>query len=172
MAATLTSTVSASVQWSYATALSTLVNPTVQGGFTYSGSTTNGTGAAGTADLIYALQTTIAGGGNTTFDLAGSLADWFGTTISMVRVKTIFCALSTATTASSIAFGNATNPLINWISAATSTIKILNGGCFLLASTGATGYAVTAATGDIVKILNNDGSNTATINVVFIGSSA
>ncbi len=40
----------------------------------------------------------------------------------------------------------------------------------MLACTDATGYAVTTTTGDILKIVNIDGVNSATVNVVIIGA--
>lgn len=173
--ATLTSfSVKMQINWQYDLASTGLTNPnTNTNGFNVNLSTVNGTGAAGTANLIYAVQITIAGGGNTTINVNSSpVSDWFGATIVMARVKFFFINLTTATSASSIAVGNAAAPIVNWISAPTSTIAINNGGVWLQGDTGATGYAVTTTTHDVLKVLNNDGSNTATLNLVLVGSTA
>lgn len=176
MAATLTAVVSASINWTYTNTptgstsgqLSTINSNTV----TYSYSLSSGTGALGTADLLYVLSTTIAASSSVSADLVGTAVDAFGTTLSMARVKFMFLKHTSDTTATDISFGNATNPMVNWISAATSTVKIYNNGIFLIGSPSATSYALTGGSADAVKILNNDSSNTATVNLVIIGSSA
>lgn len=171
ISATLRATVKASVSWDYELALTGSLTSLIQGQFSYSKELTNGTGAAGTANLIYAVQTTIAGGGNTTLDFAGSLSDWFGTTITMARLKYLYINLTTDTTASSITVGNATNPLALF-SAGTATISIRNGGILFLGCSDATGIAISGGSTDELKIVNADGSNTATINLAAIGSTA
>lgn len=166
-------TVTAGVAWQYSNA-ATGLNATVnQNSFNYTATTTNGTGASGTANLIYALQTTIAGGGNLVINVSASpVTDWFGANIVMARVKFFFISLLTTTTASSVSVGNAANPIINWIAGTTPTIKINNGGVWLQGDPGGTAYPVTASTGDNLKILNNDGSNTATLQIAIVGSTA
>jgi hypothetical protein len=171
MSATLTANVSAGVSWTYATALSGGITPTAQSSFTYNKSITNGTGAAGTADLIYAVQGTLAGGANTTLDFAGSLTDFFGTTITMARLKFLFVHLTTDTTSTGLTIGNASSPL-GLFSAGTATHTIGNGGIFLIGNSGATGIAITGGSTDGLKLLNADGTNTATYQIAAIGSSA
>src|SRR5947207_268332 len=131
MATTLTtSTIQAKLTWDYENVDAVMGNTVNANSDNYSTSMTQGTGAAGTADLLYAKSLTIAGGGNTTLDLAGSLTDAFGNVLTMARVKVIKIQLTTDTTASAIAIGNGTNPFINWISPSTGTISVRNGGCF------------------------------------------
>lgn len=173
MAAELTATVKASISWSYVKAVTGLSTDSENANtLSYSKALTNGTGAVGTADLIYVVQSSIAASGNVSYDLAGSLTDFFGTTITMARVKFLYVNLTSDTTGSSVSIGNATNPLANWISTATETVKIFNDGVFLIGSGSATGYAVSAGSADAVKVLNNDGSNVSTVNFCAIGSSA
>lgn len=163
--------VTAGVQWDmYNTAVG--FTTTNVSSLTYSKTLTNGTGANGTADLLYAATYTIAGAGTQNVDVAGSLTDFFGNSIAMARVKFMMVKLASTTTATDISFGNHAAPLINWISAATSTVKIYNDGIFLIGGGGATQYAVTATTADGLKILNNDATNSATVNLVVVGSSA
>lgn len=139
--------------------------------FTYSKNYTNGTAAAGTADLIYGAQGTLAGAASVTLDFSGGVTDAFGDTITMARLKHLFIHLTTDTTSTGLTVGNATNP-INLFSAATATISIRNGGIFLIGDTGATGIPLGAAASDALKLLNADGTNTATYVIGAIGSSA
>lgn len=171
MAATLAASYSANINWTYTNALTGSINSTNSNGFSYTKSITNGTAAAGTADLIYAVSGTIAGGASTSPDFVGGLSDWFGTTITMARLKVLFIHLTTDTASTGLTIGNGTNPLLLF-SAGSATHTIGNGGIFLIGNTGATGIAMTAATSDVLKLLNADGAVTATYNLCAIGSSA
>lgn len=144
-------------------------------GVSYSATMTNGTGS-GAANKLFAKSYTIAASGNQSIDLAGSVTDFYGNTISFTKVKVIYVEHSTATTATTITVGvGGTNPFINWIkSAGTITtdqprVVVRNGGVFLLACTDGTGYPVTAGTGDILYLTNEDGTNSATVKVVVVG---
>lgn len=177
MATSLTvNSILAKVGWSFTSTVDGLTDSTSNvNNFTYTKSMTNGTGASASR-YIYAKQHTIAGGATLNLDLAGSLTDFYGTTITFTKVKVIYVELATTTTATSIKVGgHATAGLANWITSADTLdndqpgVVVRNGGCFLLACTDATGYAVTATTEDILSIVNQDGSNSATVNVCIIG---
>lgn len=170
MAKSLTATVSCGINFSFTNSLTGSLSPTISGGFTYTQSLSNGTGAANTADLVYAVQSTIAASGNTTIDLAGSLTDFFGATITMARVKYLLIRNTNDTTASSITVGNGTNAF-GMFNAATTTHSIRNNGFLAFGCPDATGIAVSAGTTDELKLLNADGTNTATYQVVIIGAS-
>ena len=163
--------VNASIQWELTNAVVGFTT-TNTGSLAYTKTITNGTGAIGTADMLYAATYTIAASGTQNLDVAGSVTDFFGNSIAMVRVKYMMVKHASTTTATDISFGNHAAPLINWISAATSTVKIYNDGVFLIGSGHGTSYAVTATTADGLKILNNDSSNSATVSIVVVGSSA
>lgn len=171
MAKTLSTSVSASISWNHTNVLTGSLNIVNANGFSYSKSTTSGTGAAGTADLVYTLQTTLAGAATTTIDVAGSVTDAFGATITMARIKFLFVHLTTDTTATHITLGNATNP-VALFSAGTATTTIRNGGILLRGGTGATGIAVAAGSTDELLFTNADASNTATLQIAIVGSSA
>lgn len=171
MATTLTLTAKASVSWDFENVLSTIGNTSNVNGFSYSKSFTNGT-AASMVDLLYVTNGTLAGSGTLNVDLAGSVADFFGTTITMARVKVMYLENTNDTTSTGISFGNHAAPLVNWISVGTTTVSIRNGGCFFLCAPDATAYAVTATTADGLKLTNADGSNTATYKLVVAGCSA
>ena len=170
MATSLTATVSASISWTFSNALTGSINTVNSNQWSYSKSTTNGTGAAGTADLIYAAAGTIAASATLNLDFAGSLASFFGTTITMARMKFLFLHHTTDTTATSLTIGNHANPLA--LTSGTDTISLRNGGILLFGDSGGTGIAITGGATDALKIVNADGANTATYNVCAIGGSA
>lgn len=144
----------------------------------YSVSLANGT-AVNQADLIYVATGTIAASGTLNLDLAGTLTDMFGNTITMARVKVIYVNLTTDTSATSLKVGgHATAGLANWITSAGTfgtdqpAVVVRNGGVLFLSAPDATAYAVTATTADILKLTNLDGANTATYKLAIVGASA
>lgn len=177
MATTLAiNTLRAAIGWNYSNSTSFGADTNNQGGITYTKTLTNGSGA-GNAQKIYVAAGTIAGAGTLNLDLAASLVDVFGNSITFANIKVLYVELTTATTATSIKVGGADSaPFVNWIvSDGTITdeepgVIVRNGGMFMLACTDATGYAVTATTGDILKLTNLDASNTATYRVCLIGA--
>jgi hypothetical protein len=132
---------------------------------------TQGTGAAGTADLLYTASVTIASSGNTTVTFT-ALADVFGISRNFARIKVIVIENSALGSATSILVGNGTNPFINWVGSGAHTVRVRNGGFLALGCTDATAYAVTAATGDLLKIVNEDALNSAQVHMSFVGSTS
>lgn len=140
--------------------------------FNYSVRLTDGT-AANNANRLYVTETTLAASTNVDFDLAGTLLDLFGNTITFVKVKFIYVELLTTTTASAIAVGgHGSAAFATWLGDASDTVKVLNGGCLFLGAPGNVGYAVTATTADILRLTNLDGSNVATYRLGIAGTSA
>lgn len=138
----------------------------------------NGT-AAGQADRLYVHEGTIATSSNVDLDLAGSLTDLFGGTITFARIKMIYVELTTETEVPFILVGGATaNAFANWItSAGTITtdvpaVRVRNGGAFMLSCSDATGYVVTAGTGDILRLQNTDATHSAKYRIALVGASA
>ncbi|MBT2449477.1 hypothetical protein J7F03_20770 [Streptomyces sp. ISL-43] len=130
-----------------------------------------GTGA-GKADLRFADTRTLAASATEDIDLAGSLVDIYGATLTFAKVKAIVIAAAAGNT-NNVVIGAGTNP---WITALNSTGTItLRPGAFIMLGAGAadaTTYAVTAGTGDILKITNSAGSTSVSYDIVIIGSSA
>lgn len=134
---------------------------------------TTGTGAD-QANKIFVNQYSIAASGNQQLDLAGGVVDYANQTITFTKIKEIYIALTADTTASSILVGGGTdgagtNALVGYVANASDMIRVGNGRAFTTGRSDATGFPVTAGTGDILRILNEDGSNVATVNVVIIG---
>ena len=177
MSTTLNSSgITARVPWSFENVLD-WANASNSSSFSYTKTLTNGTGA-NQADLIYIRSTTLAAGATLNLDLAGTLLDMYGNTITMARFKVLYFELLTTTTASSVTIGgHATVAVGNWITAtpdldtAQPKIRVRNGGCVLLVAPDATAYAVTATTDDTLTLVNADGANVATYRLVIIGSS-
>lgn len=132
--------------------------------------TTLGAGANAINEEYIAVRT-LAGGASENLDLAGSLTNFFGETITFARIKAISIELLTTTTSTSIEVGGAAaNQFVGPFGAANDTVEVLNGGALAMFSAGATGWTVTAGTGDQLKILNNDGANTATYRITLYGA--
>lgn len=119
--------------------------------------------------LAMPVQYTIAASGTQNVDLAGALEDFANQVCTFTAIKVLHVAMATNNTASSILVGNGTNPFINWITPSTGAIRVRKGGFFDLVTPDVTGYPVTAATGDILKITNEDTVNTAIVNVIIGG---
>lgn len=121
------------------------------------------------ADLIFHDKRTLGDGASENLDLAGSLTDVFGTTLTFAKIKAIIIQnLSTVQTLT--VGGAAANAFINWVGDATDKINLPPGGAFCLMAPLA-GFAVTADTGDILKIANSAG-DPVDYNIWIIGTSA
>lgn len=120
------------------------------------------------ADIIYADQLSISASSTASIDLSGSLLCGVGTPFVAARVKALLVYNASAT--AQISVGNDTN---EWLFGAANSTIVLNAGAMTcMLAPGATAHVVTAGTGDIILITNNNGSNTATVQVIVIGASA
>ncbi len=157
-------------------------NVTEAQGYSYTGTQqTTGTSTAGTVagvvDLKYSARLTITTSGNTLLDLTNLADPVFGGTLNFARIKEIFVCLPTlAVQASSILLGNAgSNPwssLLGTSGVTDNGTVTLNKGCLFHVGfdPGAVGY-ITGGSNKVLKILNNDGSHVATVDVGVIGNS-
>jgi hypothetical protein len=169
MAKTLSSTASCGVTWVY-TNSSALGNTAITNGLAFSASMATGTGAS-QADLLYIGQLTIAASGTSDLDLAGSLADVFGATLTFARVKAVLMVPDSTNTASGFKVGLGANPFLGWFGGTTPTESVDKTGCFFKFRSDATGWVVTAATADILRVTNLDGANSLVLNVAVVGAS-
>ncbi|HEB79290.1 MAG TPA: hypothetical protein ENI79_02295 [Rhodospirillales bacterium] len=129
----------------------------------------NGTGLD-QADQEWSDQRTLAATSEE-IDLAGSVNDIHGTTLTFAKIKGIYIRNLATTVGYDLAVGgSATNGFINWVGDATDIINIAPGGVFCLYNPSLAGYAVTAGTGDLLKI--NAGANSITYDIALIGTSA
>lgn len=151
------------------TGLTQSLDPLAQ---SYSLDLTDGTGAS-QANQQWHASRTLGAGASETLDLAGSLTDAFGNTVTLARVKAILIKNTSNNAAGVLTVGGAgSNPWASLFGDVSDTIKIRPGGFFLLACSDATGYAVTAGTGDRLQLSNGDSGNPLTYEIVVVGATA
>ncbi|MFB7908116.1 hypothetical protein ACFC1T_16925 [Kitasatospora sp. NPDC056076] len=132
----------------------------------------SGTGA-GQADKLWASGgRTLAASANEDLDLAGTLLDAFGGTLTLARVKGIIIAAGAANTNNVVVGAAAANGFFTWAGSATDKVNVRPGGVFALLAPDATAYPVTGGTGDLLRITNGGSGTSVTYDVIVIGSSA
>ena len=131
-----------------------------------------GTGI-GKADLRFTDTRTLAASATEDLDLAASLTDAFGATLTFVKVKGLFISAATTNTNNVVVGAASSNTWVTLLNS-TGTVTLRPGASLALMAGAAdsTTYAVTASTGDLLKIANSAGSTSVTYDIVIIGSSA
>jgi len=130
----------------------------------------NGTGLS-QADLIFSDQRTISASGNEDLDLAGSLTDPLGSTLTFATVKAIYVRASSDNTNNVEVKPAASNGFDGPFADASDTLAIPPGGTLLLTAP-VSGWSVTAGTGDLLNIANSGAGTGVTYDIVIIGTSA
>jgi len=130
----------------------------------------NGTGA-NSADLMFSDQRTLAASANEDLDLAGSLANAFGSTLTYVELRAVLVSAASANTNNVLVSRPSTNG-VPLFSAAGDQIIVPPGGVFLWACPADGKVTVTASTGDLLNIANSGGSTSVTYDIVIVGVSA
>ena len=131
----------------------------------------SGTGAS-QADTIWTDTRTLTASSTEDLDLAGTLTNALGTTVTFAEVAAIYIFAADANTNNVQVGGAASNQFINWVANNSDIVNIRPGGMMLLVAPDSTAYAVTAGTGDLLKIANSAGSTSVTYDIVIIGRSA
>ena len=132
---------------------------------------TDGAGA-NKIEAIYHDQRTLSASATENLDLAGSLSDVFGNTITFTKIKYIYIFAAAANTNDVQFQCPASNGFINWCMAASDGIQVQPGGIFLLVTPSSGGYAVTASTGDLITMTNSAGSTSDTYDVIIAGETS
>lgn len=135
----------------------------------YSLSFADGAGA-GQAQKIFSDTRTLAASATEDLDLAGSLTDAFGATLTFTEIKAILIKAAAGNANNVIVGGASSNQFATPFGAGTHTLTVRPGGLLLLAAGDATGYGVTAGTGDLLKIANSAGGTSVTYDIVLIGN--
>jgi len=103
-------------------------------------------------------------------DMAGSLTDSRGNTVTFADVKVIAIENTNTTAGQDLTFGPATaNGVSTIFGATTESITIRAGGTLVLDAP-KDGYAITTGTADLVEI--DAGANTVTYNIILMGTSS
>lgn len=134
-------------------------------------SLTSGTGA-GQADRVFTDTRTLAPSATENLDLAGTLTDAYGATLTFVTIKAIIIRAAAANNAANQV--QVTRPATNgvpFVMAAGDGIALAPGFTFAWFGSG-TGVTVTPATGDLITVTNSAGTNSVSYDVVIIGTSA
>ena len=130
---------------------------------------TNGTGANQVSQM-WSDTRSLAGSATENLDLAGSLTNAFGTTITFTKIKLIAVKASSANNSANnvnVQRGS-TNGFVGFLAA--SDGFFLSPGAFaVFCWPDASGAAVTAGTGDILTITNSAGTNTVSYDIVIWG---
>ena len=125
------------------------------------------------ADLMFSDQRTLADAASEELDLAGTLVNAFGDTITFARIKGIFISCEATNTGNLLVGGAASNAFVNWVSDATDKIIVRPDGVLMVFAPDADAYPVTAGTGDKLKLEHDGtGSDNLVYNIVLIGASA
>lgn len=134
---------------------------------------TSGTGA-GQADVMFSDTRTITASGNDDLDLAATLTNVFGATVTFARVKALIVSAAAANSNNVLVGGDATNTFLTWVESEPDAVVLRPGATLALFAgvADATGYAVTASTGDLLRIRNAAGGTSVTYSIVIIGASA
>lgn len=127
----------------------------------------DGSGAGKANKSWYGANRSIAGSGTDVLDLAGTLVDAFGATLTFTKVRAIVI-MPSASNGSTLKMGGGTNPIVSLFNANTEKLVLRPGGLFMLVAPDATGYAVVAATGDNLTI-SNDSASAATYDILIVG---
>lgn len=129
---------------------------------------------AGRADRLWSDRRTIAASGTDSLDLAASLTDAFGATITFAKVKLLYVEASASNSNNVLVGGAASNGFITPFADATDKLLLRPGAGVVLwtGSADATGYAVTASTGDILAIGNSGAGTSVTYDIAIVGTSA
>lgn len=131
---------------------------------------TEGT-TANKADKLFSDTRTLTASSTENLDLAGTLTDPFGTTVTFATVKAIYVQASTSNTNNVCVGGAASNGFVGPFADATDKMCVKPGGVLLITAP-ATGWTVTASTGDILLVANSSSGSSVTYDVVIIGTSA
>jgi hypothetical protein len=133
----------------------------------WSANLANGTGAS-QASQVYQDNGSLGASASTNIDLAGSLTNAFGATITFTKIKLLAIRASTANNVANNL--QVTRPAANgfvWFLAASDGFYLAPGATFIWFDPA--GVAVTAGTGDILTLTNGAGSNTITYDLIIVG---
>jgi hypothetical protein len=170
--------IAAAVTWQWHDSANPLA-ATVNGGSSGSSQTySDGTGQANVAHAIAANRLTIAAGGNVLLKLTpgvGQITDLENSNpVTFSIVREIWIYLNPMTTAASITIGggsdgNGANAFASFLGSAASSVIVGNGSFLHTGRPDATGFPVIANMADLLRIVNNDGVNQATVDFCFVG---
>lgn len=134
----------------------------------WSAQLSNGTGA-GQASQVYQDTGSLGASASVSLDLAGSLTNIFGVTITFTKIKLLAIRAAAANNVANnlLVSRPASNGLV-WFSAASDAFFLAPGAWNIFYDP--VGVTVTAATGDILTLTNSAGTNTIGYDIVIVGA--
>lgn len=129
----------------------------------------NGSGA-NQANKFWSDRRTLAASGTENLDLAASLTDAFGASITFARVKGLLIRAASANVNNVLVGGHASAAWSTWAGDATDLVVVRPGGLLLLVAPDATAYAVTATTADLLTVANSGAGTGVTYDIAIVGA--
>lgn len=129
---------------------------------------TDGAGA-NQIQQVFADTRTLAASASESLDLAGSLTNAFGATITLTKVKALIIRAAAGNTNDVVVGGAASNAVASIFGATTGTLNVKPGGAMVLIAPDANGYAVTATTADLLKIANSGSGTSVSYDIIILG---
>jgi hypothetical protein len=123
------------------------------------------------AENVYVDTRTLASETSEDLDLAGALTNAFGTTLTFTTVKALVVVSRSTNDANILVGGAASNAFATYVADASDKIVVQPGGLVALRAP-KDGYAVTASTGDLLKIDNTSTEESATYDIIIVGTTA
>ncbi|WP_395109784.1 hypothetical protein [Actinomadura sp. SCN-SB] len=130
----------------------------------------SGTGA-GKADKIWSDRRTIAASDSEELDLAGSLTDVFGGTITLATVKVLYVKAAASNT-NDVVLGAAAENAWDTLLGDAGTVTLRPGAVFLVAATSANPWGVTASSADLLKVANSSSGSSVSYDIAVVGATA
>jgi hypothetical protein len=128
----------------------------------------DGTGAD-QGNNVFSDERTLLASTSENLDLAGSLANAIGATLTFTAIKAILIVADPGNTNDVVVGGAASNGFVGPFADATDKINVGPGDVFLITRRSAAGLAVVAATGDILKVANSGAGSSVTYKIIIIG---
>lgn len=125
---------------------------------------------ANKANRIWTDRRTLGASGSEDLDLAGSLVDAFGATITFARVRALIVAAAAGNT-NNVVLGGVSAGLATIIApAASGTVIVRPDGLVAFIAPDVTAYVVTATTADLLHVANSGAGTGVTYDIAIVGS--
>lgn len=128
----------------------------------------NGTGA-NQANELFTDTRTITASSSENLDLAGSLQDAFGATLTFTKIKALVITAAAGNTNDVVVGGHPTAAIATIFGTTADTIVVKPGGTLALIAPDANGYGITATTADMLTVANSGAGTSVTYTIAIVG---
>lgn len=150
---------------SKAVGIGTATDPNV---LDYSIALSSGTGANQASNTFHD-QRTITASSSESLDLAGTLTNAFGVTLTFTKIKAVIIHAAAANVNDVLVGGAASNAWLGWVGDVTDVVKVKPGGTLVWIAPDVNGGAVVASTGDLLKVANSSSGTSIVYDITIIG---